>query len=892
MSQEPEWKTRKTRIDKKLEAIGWTIVRYSEGLNPSTLACHAVEEFPVENGFADYALFVNGYLLGFLEAKKVSVGTQNVLEQAKRYSKTAFVGVGDWRGYRVPFLYSSNGELIYFLDVREERNLSRQIANFHTPNALRELFSRNQDTYAWLQSHSVDEIEGLRPYQKDAIADTEAAIIKGKRAMLVAMATGTGKTFKTVAQIYRLLKSKTVKRVLFLVDRRALAAQAVRAFASFNTPQGNKFNQEYEVYSQRFRREDLDEDEAFDSSELPNAYLTSPNETHTFVYICTIQRMKINLFGPDTPESDDGDREDESDAEKLPLPIHAFDLIVADECHRGYTAKETSAWRDTLDYFDAIKIGLTATPAPHSVSLFKEVIFRYTTEQAIMAGFLVDYESVFIDSEIKIDGAFLQEGESVGIIDPETGLETYDQLEDERDFASTEIERKITVPDTNRKIIQEVAKYALAHEQETGRFPKILIFAVNDLPNKLSHADRVVEICKEEFGQGDDFVQKITGSPSVDRPLQKIREFRNRPNPKVVVTVDMLTTGVDIPSIEFIVFLRPVKSRILWVQMLGRGTRRCDEIHKTHFKIFDCFGGSLVEFFNKMTDFKIDPPRKDPVPLQQVIQNVYNNVDRAYNLKLLVKRLQRVEHGMSGEGREQFAAYVPDGDLGRLANELPQRLKQDFTGTMNLFRDAGFQDLLQNYPKPPKTFLVGYDVQDTVTSRVAAKAGQYGQTPIDYLDAFAKFVRENAAQIGAIQILTARPQAWNTETLTQLRQELARHQFQEPELQKACEQVHHKLADIISIVKQAIAPETPLFTAEERVNRALESVTAGKTFTEDQLKWLGYIREHLIQNLSIEVEDFEDAPIFNRYGGRGRANKVFQGQLGRLIDEINGAIAA
>jgi type I restriction enzyme, R subunit len=892
MSQEPEWKTRKTRIDRKLRAIGWTIVRHAEGLAVATLTSHAVEEFPVENGFADYAFFVNGQLLGFLEAKKVSVGTQNVLEQAKRYSRTAFSGVGDWRGYRVPFLYSSNGELIYFVDVREEFNLSRQIAGFHTPEALREMFARHQAGYTWLQSHPSHEIGGIRPYQKAAIAATEAAIIQGKRALLVAMATGTGKTFTTVAQVYRLLKSQTVKRVLFLVDRRALAAQAVRAFASFNTPQGNKFTQEYEVYSQKFRREDFGEDEAFDTSVLPNAYLTAPNETHTFVYVCTIQRMKINLFGQDTADGGDGDREDESDAEQLSMPIHAFDLIVADECHRGYTAKDTSAWRDTLEYFDAIKIGLTATPAPHSLSLFKEVVYRYTTEQAIMDGFLVDYEAIAIDSEVKINGAFLQEGESVGVIDPETGLETYDQLEDERDFASTEIERKITVPDTNRKIIQEIAHYALAHEQETGRFPKILIFAVNDLPNKMSHADRVVEICKQEFGRGDDFVQKITGSPSVDRPLQKIREFRNRPNPKVVVSVDMLTTGVDIPKIEFIVFLRPAKSRILWVQMLGRGTRCCDEIHKTHFKVFDCFGGSLIEYFQDTNDFKIDPPRKDPVPFPQVIQNVYNNVDRAYNLKLVVKRLQRVEHGMSGEGREQFAAYIPDGDVGRFASELPERLKQDFTGTMNLLRDAGFQDLVQNYPKPPKTFLVGYDVQDRVTSRAVERGGQYGQSPIDYLDAFAQFIQENAAQIEAIQILTARPQAWNTETLTQLRQALARHQFPEPALQQAHEQVHHKLADIISMVKRAIAPETPLFTAEERVNRALEQVSTGKAFTEDQLKWLGYIREHLIQNLSIEVEDFEDAPIFNRYGGKGKANKVFQGQLGPLIAEINGAIAA
>jgi type I restriction enzyme R subunit len=275
-----------------------------------------------------------------------------------------------------------------------------------------------------LQNTPIELIERLRPYQEKAIAATESAIIKGKRAMLVAMATGTGKTFLTVAQIYRLLECKVAKRILFLVDRRALAAQAVRTFASFNTPRGNKFNQEYEIYSQRFQREDFGEEEAFDPQVLPSSYLTAPQATHTFVYVSTIQRMTINLFGKASVDvSEDGDIDDESDAEELSIPIHAFDLIIADECHRGYTAKETSAWRNTLDYFDAIKIGLTATPAVNTLSLFKEVVYRYTTEEAIADGYLVDYESVYIYSNVRMNGAFLREGEQVGVVDTETGEE-------------------------------------------------------------------------------------------------------------------------------------------------------------------------------------------------------------------------------------------------------------------------------------------------------------------------------------------------------------------------------------------------------------------------------------------------------------------------------------
>ena len=890
MSQESESKTRKQRINTKLKSLNWQIVKYRDGLDTSALQCHAVEEYPTANGPADYALFVKGRLLGVVEAKKVAVGAQNVLEQAKRYSRGVFNGIGNWRGYRVPFLYSTNGENIYFLDVRGELNIFREIASFHTADALTEMFEHDQAaSYTRLQNTRIELIERLRPYQEKAIAATESAIVKGKRAMLVAMATGTGKTFLTVAQIYRLLEAKVAKRILFLVDRRALAAQAVRTFASFNTPRGNKFNQEYEVYSQRFQKEDFGDDEQFDPQVLPSSYLTTPQASHTFVYVSTIQRMSINLFGKGSVDvGSDGDIDDESDAEKFDIPIHAFDLIIADECHRGYTTKETSVWRNTLDYFDGLKIGLTATPAVNTLSLFKEVVYRYTTEEAIADGWLVDYEPVYIYSDIRINGAFLQEGEEVGVIDTETGEEIYDELEDEREFSTADIERKITVPDSNRKIIQEIAEYAEKHQEETGRFPRILIFAVNDLPHR-SHADQIVGICKEVFGRGDDFVQKITGSPSVDRPLQKIREFRNRPQPKVAVTVDMLTTGVDIPSLEFIVFMRPVKSRILWVQMLGRGTRLCHEINKTHFKIFDCFGGSLIEYFANTTDLKIEPPRKDPVPVGQVIQKIYQNIDRDYHLKSLVKRLHRIDRGMNHEARARFADYIPDGDMGRFAGELTEKIERDFTNTLNLLQDAGFQDLLENYPRAKQTFIIAYQQEDTVSSEVMIK----GQKAEDYLDSFCRFVRENPEQIEAIAILLQRPRDWKTAALNELREKLGQNQFREPELQRATQLVHNKaLADIISIVKRAARADEPIYTALERIERAIASVMVGKSFNEEQLKWLGYIQEHLVQNLTIEIDDFEYAPIFERVGGKGKAKKVFSGGLEALIDEINAAIAA
>lgn len=884
MPQESEYLNRLHRINAQLTAKNWLLISYTEKLDTSQLIHHAVEEYPTATGKADYALFVNGQLLGIIEAKRVLLNSQSALEQAKRYSRGAFDGVNNWRGYRVPFLFSSNGELIYFLDVRDELNLTRCVSDFHTPAALRELYHREYlDSYRKLQTQPIEQNTRLRPYQREAIAAIESAIIQGKRELLLAMATGCGKTFCIVSQIYRLLASNTVKRVLFLVDRRALAAQAVAAFASFDTPRGNKFIQEYEVYSQKFKREMDDKDDSFNSQVLSNSYLTDPQENHTFVYVSTIQRMKLNLLG----NSDSTvDQTEEEDTEKLDIPIHAFDLIIADECHRGYTSSEISSWRRVIDYFDAIKIGLTATPALHTVSLFKNIVYRYTTERAITEGWLVDYEQVNIDSDVRINGTFLRQGEIITTIDPETGRKFYEELEDEREFSSTDIENQITVPDSNRKIIQEVAKYAYEHEKETGRFPKILIFASNDLEH-ISHADQLVTLCKEVFARGDDFVQKITGK--VDQPLQKIREFRNRPQPHVVVTVDLLTTGVDIPPIEFIVFLRPVKSRILWVQMLGRGTRLCPDINKTHFKIFDCFGGSLVDYFANTTDFKIESPFQKIQPLNQIIDKIVNNTDLDNYLTVFQSRLHRIARSINEDARQKLAKFIKNGNLRDFANSLSERLETDLENTSALLQDKNFQDLLINYPSPKKKFWVAEEAADYVTSRVVIQ----GKKPEDYLDSFERFVREKSEDIEALQILSKRPQSWNPATLEQLRQVFKENDFTEISLQRAYQLVHNKaLVDIISLIKWASSHSEKVYTAPERVDQAINKVIEGKSLTQEQLQWLGYIREHLIQNLSIEMDDFEYAPIFERSGGKSKANKVFAGKLQNLISELNEALAA
>jgi len=876
-----EARTRKQLVEKALQAASWwPIVDLIKGAKYDTCA---VREYETQEGPADYVLFHKGKAVAAVEAKKLSLGPQNVLVQAQRYARGFRNGSFKFGEFHLPFVYSTNGEVIWFQDIREKGSRSREVARFHTPSALSEFLAQDRTIAAeWLRKTPNDN-EFLRPYQREAIGAIEQALYSGKRKMLLAMATGTGKTFVAISLVYRLLKSGFAKRILFLVDRRALAAQAVGAFAAFEPEPGLKFDRIYEVYSQRLRREDIGEEFKFDPNLLPEGYLTNPQPQHAFVYVCTIQRMRINLFGRAgmfTPTV--GEREEEEEAEKLDIPIHAFDCIIADECHRGYTATEEGKWREVLDHFDAVKVGLTATPAAHTKAYFTDIVYRYEYERAVREGYLVDYDAVRVQSDITMHGLFLREGEIVGLKDRATGKLTFDVLEDERVYDTTDLEEKATAPDRNRKIIKEFAKYALEQEKELSRFPKTLVFAVNDLPH-ISHADQVVDMLRDEFGRGDALVQKITGSPTVDRPLQWIRKFRNRPEPMIAVTVDMLTTGVDVPKLENLLFIRPVKSRILFEQMIGRGTRKCEEINKTHFTVFDSIG--VLEYFRDASVFTAEPPSKPTRSIRDIVEAIYGNQDKDYNVRVLVKRFQRIAKNMSAEGREQFDLFIPNGDIGDFAASLPERLEKDWPGTMKLLRNREFLDLLENYPRAQPPFVIAHRKEDVVTSEYVFRTSDgRALKPEDYLIAFERFVRENPDHIEAIRILLDGPQKFGTNELKELREKLANRpeRFTEENLRRA---YHNELTDIVSMIRHASTGEL-LLSAEERVDRGLARLKEGKKFTREQEKWLGYIRDHLVRNIIIEEPDFKWIP-FSRHGGWEKANAVFEGKLPELLAEIN-----
>jgi len=220
----------------------------------------------------------------------------------------------------------------------------------------------------------------------------------------------------------------------------------------------------------------------------------------------------------------------------------------------------------------------------------------------------------------------------------------------------------------------------------------------------------------------------------------------------------------------------------------------------------------------------------------------------------------------------------------------------DFTATMQILRDQTFQALLVDYSRRARTFLRAIEQVDEVTSEFHIRSGSGRDfKPEDYLEAFSRYVRENADQIEAIRIVLDRPQGWSTKALAELKNRLiqAPDGFTVESLQKAHQVCYKKsLVDIISMVKHAARKQEPLLTAEERVDRAFQQITADRQFTGAQQQWLERIRAHLIENLSIDPEDFDDLPVFARHGGWAKADRDFDGELMEVLTTVNGAVAA
>lgn len=866
-------------IDAQLRAAGWTVdtiaLSYSQGARPEKGRNLAIAEWPTDSGPADYILFVGLVPVAAVEAKRKNIDVSGSLQQAKRYSSSfrladGLIPAGDpWHGCRLPFVFSSNGRPylrqlatrsgIWFRDLRSASNLGRALDGWYTPEGLIALLKRDeQKAHDQLKTEPFAYGFPLRHYQQAAIQAVEAAIEKGARTMLLAMATGTGKTKTCIALLYRLLKTKRFRRVLFLVDRSALGDQAVNAFKDTRM-------ESLQTFADVFGIKELEE-------KAPDA--------DTAVHVATVQGMVQRLLNG---------QEDIS-----PPQVDQYDCIVVDECHRGYLldrdlsdtelgfrsmADYISKYRRVLEYFDAVKIGLTATPALHTTEIFGLPIFRYGYREAVIDGYLVDHEPpVQIHTQLSTDGIVWKPGEQVTLYDPRRS---------EVALFTTPDEIRIEVEDFNRKVITEsfnqvVCEY-LAKEIDPASRRKTLIFCVND-----AHADLVVDLLKRAFAQHygsveDDAVLKITGA--ADKPLQLIRRYKNERTPSIAVTVDLLTTGIDVPEICNLVFIRRVSSRILFDQMLGRATRLCEEIGKETFRIFDAV--RIYEALQNLTEMQ--PIVVDPaIPFSQLVRElteVATEEERSLVRDQLLAKLQRKKRFLSDAQAQDFEALAgmsPSAFVQKLRALPPAAVADWFT------RHPGLGELLdrKEYVQPVPIYLSAHEDRLLGTERGYGKA----KKPEDYLNEFSAFVRSQGNAMPALTTVLTRPRELTRKQLRELALALDSAGFSEASLATAWREMTNQdiTARIIGYIRQAAIGDA-LLPFEQRVDRALQKLLGSRSWSTPQRQWLQKIAAQTKANQIVDRAALDDPDqVFRREGGGfTRLDRIFEGKLQEVLDTFN-----
>ena len=869
-------------IDQQLRLAGWEadseILRFNKGTRPERNRNRAIAEWPSESGPADYVLFVGLTPVAVVEAKRKNVDVSGSLQQAKRYSRSfvpsaeTLLPVENWgtdNAYRVPFAFSSNGRPylrqlatksgIWFCDLRRADNLGHPLDGWYTPEGLTALIKRDEvQAHAQLEKAPFNYGLLLRYYQQDAIRATEKAIENGQREMLLAMATGTGKTKTCIALIYRLLKVKRFRRILFLVDRSALGEQAANAFKDTRM-------ENLQTFADTFGIKELEEQAA---------------DTDTAVHIATVQGMVQRvLFAAE---------------DSAPLAVDQYDCIVVDECHRGYLLdrelSETemtfrgyedyiSKYRRVLDYFDACKIGLTATPALHTTQIFGAPIYTYSYREAVIDGFLVDYEPpIQIRTELSEHGITWKAGDTVKVYDSR-----YNQIE----LFKTPDAIQIEVEDFNRKVItvpfnRVVCEY-LATELDPASHQKTLIFCVTDV-----HADMVVDQLKKAFlaqygSVDDDAVIKITGA--ADKPLQLIRRYKNERQPNVAVTVDLLTTGIDVPEICNLVFLRRVNSRILFDQMLGRATRLCPDIEKESFRVFDAV--QIFEALGDMTAMQpvVVNPKISFTQLAQELANVRDDEARRLVRDQFLAKLQSKKRHLSEKSARDFetkAGMPPD----EFIKKLKAMSLNDVAAWFTQNPDLGEILDRQGDGSAPAMFVSEHEDKLNSAERGYGK----GKKPADYLKEFSAFINSHSNDIPALMTVLTRPRDLTRKQLRELALELDQAGFSEANLSSAWREMTNQdiAARIIGFIRQTAIGDA-LIPYSERVDHALQNLLASKPWTAPQRDWLKRIAAQTKANQLVDREALDDPDlIFKREGGGfNRLDKIFNGQLQQVLEAFN-----
>lgn len=870
-------------IDEQLRMAGWLAdsesLHYGKGVRPENGKNLAIAEWPTEKGPADYVLFVGLTPVATVEAKRKNIDVSGALQQAKRYSRN-FRSVGDvalpettWEEFRVPFAFSANGRPylrqlatrsgIWFCDLRKPDNLSRALDGWYTPEGLKALLKRDEESSRQkLAQAGFDYGFPIRDYQRDAIQAIEKGVAAGLREMLLAMATGTGKTKTCIALIYRLLKAQRFRRVLFLVDREALGEQAANAFKDTRM-------ENLQTFADTFGIKELEE--------------KSP-DTDTMVHIATVQGMVQRVLNP---------------AENVTPPaVDQYDCIIVDECHRGYLLdrelSETemtfrdyddyiSKYRRVLDYFDAVKVGLTATPALHTTQIFGPPIFTYTYREAVIDGFLIDHEPpIQILTELSQAGITWQPGEEV---------KAYDAGNNQIELFNAPDEIKIEVEGFNRKVITEAFNKTvcefLARELDPASKQKTLIFCANN-----AHCDLVVELLKKAFEEQygsveDDAVIKITGK--ADKPMQLIRRYKNERQPNVAVTVDLLTTGVDVPEICNLVFLRRVNSRILFDQMLGRATRLCEGVGKETFRIFDAV--RIYEALQAVT--AMQPVVVDPkISFTQLAAELSQVTDEAASTLVrdqFVAKLQRKKHSLTEKSAQDFQTVT-----GMEPNDFIRQVRRMPPAELTAwFRDpngqaAALGEILDRKGEgiAPRIFISDHE------DRLHSVERGYGNAtkPEDYLNEFAEFIRSNRNSIPALITVLTRPRELTRKQLRELLLALDNKGFTEANLATAWREMTNQeiAARIVGYIRQAAISDS-LVPFEQRVDRALQKILAAQSWTTPQRQWLNKIAAQTKANLIVDRDALDDPnQLFRREGGGfQRLNRIFDGQLETVLAEFN-----
>lgn len=872
--------TTRILIDEQLRSAGWIVdsqrLRHAAGTRPERGQAIAIAEWPTDSGPVDYALFINGHSVGVVEAKRGIKDVPGRLGQAKRYARDIQLTPdeappdGPWTQgldrFRAPFLFVTNGRPyvkqlatksgIWFWDARPMGGEPHALPEWFSPRDLEERLEQVPSDLTSVAERELG-VTGLRPYQNEAIAAIEQAVAAGQQNILVAMATGTGKTRLAIALMYELLRRKRFRRILFLVDRNALGRQTLDAMSTTDTSGFLKFDQVFPV------------------ADLARKF---PEATDR-VQVATVQAMIRRVF-------------EDPDAQR-PTP-GTYDLIIVDEAHRGYMLDAElreddlgfrnlddylSAYRRVLDYFDATRIALTATPALHTREIFGPPVFRYGYRQAVIDGYLIDHRPPRrITTALSQTGISFEKGEEVNILDPRTGQIDLFNLQDQVDFEVAEFNKKVYTRPFNRAVAE-----AIARECPPSDRGKTLLFAARD-----DHADTLVEEVRaaltEEYGpQPHDLVEKITGS--VDRPLDRIKAFKNDPRPKYVVTVDLLTTGIDVPAITNLVFVRRVNSRILYDQMIGRATRRCDEIGKEYFRIFDAV--DIYANLQDVTDMRpvVVDPALSFATLIGDLERASGDDDRNFvRDQIVVKLRQRITH-IDPERRDALEAV-----LGPLA-DLPDKLKvAPATETIALFRQHPSLATILDAASPPAR-RGGVYISEHRDELVSVEDNYGGKaSPIDYIESFEAFVRANMNVTPALIAATQRPRELTRKELKDLATLLDTHGFSEASLRQAYGRARNAdiAAHIIGFVRQAAIGD-PLVPYEARVENGVQRIIDSRVWTGKQKQWLMRIGRALKAQPVGDPEILAD-PLFAQAGGFEAVDREFDHGLGDVLKDLNTAI--